>query len=53
MRAVMIGALVFLGGCTVPANRPDAETEAYRRGYRDAVKEQYWIIQNQQREAKR
>lgn len=41
--------LLFLAGCASPRREPDAEAQAYERGYRQAVKEQYWIIQNQQR----
>lgn len=41
--------LLLLAGCTAPRREPDAEARAYERGYRQAVKEQYWIIQNQQR----
>lgn len=47
----LIAALCLtLTGCATTAQR-DAATEArgYERGYRQAVKEQYWIIQNQQR----
>lgn len=47
MRTVVILGLLMLGGCAAP-KRP-AEADAYARGYRQAVKEQYWIIQNQQR----
>ena len=40
-------------GCATPARLSDRETAAeargYERGYRQAVKEQYWLIQNQQR----
>jgi len=42
-----------LAGCATPARLSDRETAAeargYERGYRQAVKEQYWLIQNQQR----
>ena len=47
--------LVYLGlaGCATPARQSDRETAAeargYERGYGQAVKEQYWLIQNQQR----
>ncbi len=44
-------ALLLLAGCASPKREPDAEARAYERGYRQAVKEQYWIIQNQQRTA--
>jgi len=43
-----------LAGCATPARLTDretaAETRGYERGYRQAVKEQYWLIQNQQRQ---
>jgi hypothetical protein len=39
-----------LGGCATTKRETDAETRAYERGYRQAVQEQYWIIQNQQRQ---
>jgi hypothetical protein len=43
-----------LAGCATPARQSDRETAAeargYERGYRQAVKEQYWLIQNQQRQ---
>jgi hypothetical protein len=42
-----------LAGCATPARISDreaaAEARGYERGYRQAVKEQYWLIQNQQR----
>ena len=42
--------LPVLAGCATPHQREtDAEARNYERGYRQAVKEQYWIIQNQQR----
>ena len=44
--------LLALAGCATPHRREtDAETRGYERGYRQAVQEQYWIIQNQQRAA--
>ncbi len=50
MRASLITiCLLLLTGCASPRREPDAEALAYERGYRQAVKEQYWIIQNQQR----
>lgn len=43
-----------LGGCATPARITDreavAEARGYERGYRQAVQEQYWLIQNQQRQ---
>ena len=42
--------LLPLAGCATPHQREaDAEARGYERGYRQAVTEQYWIIQNQQR----
>ena len=42
--------LLPLAGCATPHQREaDAEARGYERGYRQAVQEQYWIIQNQQR----
>lgn len=39
-----------LTGCASPRRgAADAESQGYERGYTQAVKEQYWIIQNQQR----
>lgn len=43
--------LLLLQGCASSRREPDTGTQAYERGYRQAVKEQYWIIQNQQRAA--
>lgn len=41
---------LVLAGCASPRRRDaDAEARGYERGYTQAVKEQYWIIQNQQR----
>ena len=44
-----------LAGCATPARLSEreaaAEARGYERGYRQAVKEQYWLIQNQQRRA--
>lgn len=47
----LIAALCLtLTGCATTAQRDAAaEARGYERGYRQAVKEQYWIIQNQQR----
>lgn len=42
-----------LAGCATPSRLSEreaaAEARGYERGYRQAVKEQYWLIQNQQR----
>lgn len=51
MRLSLICLLLLLQGCASPRREPDAGTQAFERGYRQAVKEQYWIIQNQQRAA--
>jgi uncharacterized protein YceK len=43
-------ALLLLVGCASPRSREaSAEARGYERGYAQAVKEQYWIIQNLQR----
>ena len=51
-RLIPLLCLAF-AGCATPARHSDRETAAeargYERGYRQAVKEQYWLIQNQQR----
>lgn len=51
MRAAgLIILCLLLAGCASPRRRDaDAEARGYERGYAQAVKEQYWIIQNQQR----
>jgi hypothetical protein len=49
--SLLLCLLLFLAGCASPRREPEAEARAYERGYRQAVKEQYWIIQNQQRGA--
>lgn len=50
MRSVIVLLLLALTGCASTAQREAAaEARGYERGYRQAVKEQYWIIQNQQR----
>jgi hypothetical protein len=52
-RCLIVLLCLAFAGCTTPARRSDRETAAeargYERGYRQAVKEQYWLIQNQQR----
>lgn len=51
MRVVTALLLLMLAGCASPARREaDAEARGYERGYAQAVREQYWIIQNRQRE---
>jgi hypothetical protein len=55
MKTFLLIPLICLGlaGCATPARQTDreaaAEARGYERGYRQAVKEQYWLIQNQQR----
>lgn len=49
MRPSALLILLFLAGCASPKHGVDAEARGYERGYRQAVKEQYWILQNQQR----
>lgn len=51
MRPSLFVILLLLAGCAAPKREAEAEANAYERGYRQAVKEQYWIIQNQQRKA--
>ena len=50
LKFLIISACLTLAGCATTAQRDaSAEMRGYERGYRQAVKEQYWIIQNQQR----
>ncbi len=52
-RTLIVLFCLAFAGCATPARLSDRETAAeargYERGYRQAVKEQYWLIQNQQR----
>ena len=49
-RRLTLLALLLLAGCASPQSREaSAEARGYERGYTQAVKEQYWIIQNLQR----
>ena len=49
-RRLIIGLSLALAGCATTAQREAAaEARGYERGYRQAVLEQYWLIQNQQR----
>jgi len=49
-RCLIVALCLTLTGCATTAQRDAAaEARGYERGYRQAVKEQYWIIQNQQR----
>ena len=52
MRSLLLLSLLALTGCATGSDREAAaEARGYERGYRQAVKEQYWILQNQQRAA--
>lgn len=52
-RCLSLLLCVALAGCATPARLAEreaaAEARGYERGYRQAVQEQYWLIQNQQR----
>lgn len=52
-RCLTLLLCLALAGCATPARLAERETAAeargYERGYGQAVKEQYWLIQNQQR----
>jgi len=48
-RSLLLALALALGGCATTKRQADAEQKAYEGGYRQAVQEQYWIIQNQQR----
>ncbi len=52
-RCLILFLCLALAGCATPSRLSDreasAEARGYERGYRQAVKEQYWLIQNQQR----
>lgn len=49
-RSLILCFCAVLAGCTTPgAREAAAEARGFERGYRQAVKEQYWLIQNQQR----
>jgi hypothetical protein len=49
-RGLILCACLFVGGCASGSRESAAEARGYERGYRQAVKEQYWLIQNQQRQ---
>lgn len=50
MRHLIVILCLLSGGCASAARREsDAEARGYERGYRQAVQEQYWILQRQQR----
>jgi len=52
MRTALFSLLtLLLAGCATSKRDTEAEARGYERGYRQATKEQYWIIQNQQRSA--
>lgn len=49
-RGLILCLCAILAGCTTPSAREvAAEARGFERGYGQAVKEQYWMIQNQQR----
>ncbi len=45
----LLALALVLSGCATTKRQTDVEQKAYECGYRQAVQEQYWIIQNQQR----
>ncbi len=47
--SLITGLCLLLAGCASPTREAAAEARGYERGYRQAVNEQYWLIQNQQR----
>lgn len=47
---ILLLALIH-AGCVTPKRDAAAEARGFERGYGQAVKEQYWIIQRQQRVA--
>ena len=50
MRPTLVSLLtLLLPGCATAPRDLAAEARGYERGYRQATKKQYWIIQNQQR----
>jgi hypothetical protein len=49
LRLLLSLLTLLLAGCATSQRQADAEARGYERGYRQAIKEQYWIIQNQQR----
>lgn len=52
-RCLTLLLCLALAGCATASRLSEreaaAEARGYERGYRQAVKEQYWLIQNQQR----
>lgn len=49
MRRVTALLFLLLAGCATPSAREKAaEARGYERGYAQAVKEQFWIIQRLQ-----
>ncbi len=52
-RGLILLLCLALAGCATPARLTEreaaAEARGYERGFGQAVKEQYWLIQNQQR----
>ncbi|AHF94623.1 hypothetical protein OPIT5_22145 [Opitutaceae bacterium TAV5] len=47
---VAVASLLAVTGCATASREKKAESRGFERGYRQAVKSQYWIIQNQQRQ---
>ena len=49
MRLSLVLLLVLLSGCATTRREAAAEARGFERGYAQAVKEHYWMLQNQQR----
>ena len=49
-RRLILALSLLLGGCISPSREAAAEARGFERGYGQAVKEQYWHLQNQQRQ---
>lgn len=50
-RGVIVLLCLCIGGCASRSRDQASEARGYDRGLRQAVKEQYWLIQNVQRHA--
>lgn len=49
-RQLILFLCLLLGGCATPSQREAAaEARGFERSYRQAIKEAYWQMQNQQR----
>ena len=48
-RCLVLAMIFVLAGCATADREAAAEARGFERGYWQAVKEQYWRIQNQQR----